>query len=304
MATNLQQRQCPACGADRPREEVHSQPRGENLAFDQLRDQWWGVQREKVFLSYARCGECSLMYAPTYFTGEQLIELYADLPPNMDDATPRELAAATQRGYWRSMKKIAPMDGGFLEIGPDVGHIVQEAVREARYDHYWLFEPNRAIHAELTASANGAPHKISVDMEDLSPVPDGSIGLAVMIHVLDHLLEPMAILRQIYSKLRPGGVLAIVTHNEQSTLRRIMGTRFPPFCLQHPELYNPASITNVLKRAGYDEVDVARSKNYFPVDFMVRQAAFTFGASLNKLPLPKLPVGLKLGNILTLATKR
>ena len=303
MSTNLQHRNCPACGSDRPADEVHSEPRGEKLAFEQLREQWWGVQREKVFLSYARCGECGLMYAPTYFTDAQLSELYADMAPNMDGATPRELAVATQRGYWQSIKKVAPMDGGFLEVGPDIGYIVADAVREAAYDHYWLFEPNRAVHAELAAATAGKPHTISTDMNDLSPVPDASVGVAVMIHVLDHLLDPMAILRQVHAKLKPGGVLAVVTHNEGSTLRRVMGTRFPPFCLQHPELYNPGSMTNVLTRAGYARVDVARSKNYFPIDFMIKQAAFTFGVKIEKLPLPKLPLGLKLGNMITVATK-
>ena len=93
----------------------------------------------------------------------------------------------------------------------------------------------------------------------------------------------------------------IVTHNERSLLRRVMKVKFPPFCLQHPELYNPASITSLLKSADYDHVDVRRSKNYFPISFMVRQAAWTAGVNLSRLPLPAVPVGLRLGNMLTLA---
>ncbi|MFC7536716.1 class I SAM-dependent methyltransferase [Sphingomonas sp. GCM10030256] len=293
-------RDCPACGADEPRDEVFSDRRAEAISMDELKPFWSGLFKEKVFFTYSRCQSCEQMYAPHFFTNEQLGELYADMAPNMEDV-PGPALEATQRGYWREAKKAAPLDGGFLEIGPDVGYIVRDAAREAGYDHYWLFEPNRAVHAELASATNGKPHTISTEMDDLSPVPDGSIGLAVMIHVLDHLLDPLAMLTQIRTKLKPGGTLMIVTHNEKSLLRSAMGVKFPPFCLQHPELYNPNSMTRLVKRAGYDTVKVGRSRNYFPIAFMVRQAAWTVGIDLAKAPLPQKPVGLKLGNMLTIA---
>jgi len=80
-----------------------------------------------------------------------------------------------------------------------------------------------------------------------------------------------------------------------------MASRWPPFCLQHPEIYSPASIKNLVRRADYQKVEVQRSVNYFPIDFMIRQAAYTVGINLGKTPLPKTALGLKLGNMITLA---
>lgn len=150
---------------------------------------------------------------------------------------------------------------------------------------------------------SGHPHLISTEIDDLSPVPDGSIALAVMNYVLDHLLDPIAILRQIEAKLRPGGVEMIVTHNERSLLRRLMAVKFPPFCLQRPAFYSPASMTALLKHAGFAQVDVGRSANFFPIAFMQRQAAWTARIDLSRIPLPKLPVGLGLGNMITFAIR-
>ena len=48
---------------------------------------------------------------------------------------------------------------------------------------------------------------------------------------------------------------------------------------------------------------VGRSTNNFPLDFMLRQAGHAFGLALHKLPLPKRVLGLKLGNILTIARR-
>ena len=80
-----------------------------------------------------------------------------------------------------------------------------------------------------------------------------------------------------------------------------MGRKWPPFCLQHPELYSPGSITNLLQATGFAHVDVCRAKNYFPFSFMARQAAGLVGLNLEKVPLPDTVIGLRLGNMLTLA---
>ena len=301
VATKFLTRNCPACGANGGTAEAFSKKPAEMFSLDELRPYWRGLFQEKVFFTYDRCGECGLLYAPVFFDQAQLGELYSAMAPNMD-AVPTDAIEATQRVYFEEATEGLNVSGNFLEIGPDVGYIVGHAARDHRFEHFYLFEPNKSVHAELEAAANGKAFTISEDMDDLSAVPDGSVALALMVHVLDHLLDPKAMLEQIRKKLKPGGRVAIVTHNERSVLRSVMGKRWPPFCLQHPELYNPQSITKLLNSAGYRKVDVHGSKNYFPLSFMVRQAAYTAGIKLERVPLPKTVLGLRLGNIMTIAS--
>ncbi len=298
--TDFLHRACPACGSSEARAEVRAGKAAEMMTLDALRPFWAELFKEKCYFSYHRCIGCGQLYNPRFFTPDQLAELYSRMAPNMD-AVSDEAIIATQRGYFAQAAR-GELAGDYLEIGPDVGHIVAEAARHGRFDRFWLFEPNVAIHDRLRAAAGQGRALLSTDMNDLSPVPDRSIGLAVMIHVLDHLLDPLAMLSQIRAKLRPGGTLMIVTHDERSALRHIMGKRWPPFCLQHPELYNPATMTALLGRAGFADVKVERSRNVFPLDFLARQAAWAAGVRVKRVPLPAIPLGLKLGNILTLAT--
>jgi len=293
-------RACPICGSSQAQEEVSSRIRAEHQPLHRLRPFWSGLFKEKLFFTYHRCTRCELLYNPTYFDGEQLSGLYADMAPNME-AVSDEAILATQRGYYERAAEGLRFEGDYLEIGPDVGHIVAQAARSGDFGHFWLFEPNLAIHDTLRAAAGRNPATLLADMDDLSPVPDGSVGLAVMIHVLDHLLDPLETLSQLRAKLRSGGTLMIVTHNEQSLLRRLMGVRWPPFCLQHPELYNPETMRKLLDRAGFTGISVERSRNHFPLPFLARQAAWTVGLKLRHVPLPGWSVGLRLGNILTLA---
>ncbi|NOU02709.1 MAG: class I SAM-dependent methyltransferase [Novosphingobium sp.] len=293
-------RNCPLCGGTSATTEVSSARCGESLEFAEIQKFWSGLFKEKVFFSYARCQACKLLYCPEYFQSDQIAQLYADMAPNMD-LVPSAALVATQQGYWQAVADLVPSGGDYLEIGPDVGYVAQQAAASGKFGHFWLFEPNVAVHPTLARATGDCSNTILAEMEDFSTVPDGSVGLAVMIHVLDHLLDPLTTLSAIRSKLRPDGALLIVTHNEQSLLRKLMATRWPPFCLQHPEVYNPRSITALLEKSGYGSVNVARSTNHFPLDFMIRQAAHAFGLKLDKVPLPKRALGLKLGNIQTIA---
>jgi len=301
VAAQFLHRVCPSCGHDASRVEMHSDRRAEAMSLDQLRPYWSGLFQEKVFFSYDRCARCGLLFAPTFFNREQLEDLYSAMEPNME-IVPTPALAATQRGYYEAAAQGAQLSGGYLELGPDIGWVVRHAAAEGHFDRFWLVEPNRLVHPQLSAACDDKQHSILTDLDDLSSVPDGSVGLAVMVHVLDHVLAPLATLSAVRRKLRPGGRVIIVTHNEASILRRIMGQKWPPFCLQHPELYNPRSITGLAQRAGFGTVRVERSKNYFPIEFMARQAAYAVGLELERLPLPKMSIGLKLGNMMTIAT--
>ena len=300
--TVLLTRQCPACGSSDNHPEVKCTRQTEAMPFDELRAFWSGLFKERVFFTYHRCSSCGLLFNTHFFTSDQLNTLYSEMAPNMDHVT-TDAILATQRGYFDEAIAEAPKGGDYLEIGPDVGYITAHAADDGRFGHLWLVEPNLAVGEQLAAATKGAPHTISTNMEDLSIVPDGSVGLAVMIHVLDHLINPVAMLEQIRRKLRPDGVLAVVTHNEKSMLRYVMRLNWPPFCLQHPQVYNPQSMSVLMKRSGFERVEVRRSKNYFPLDFMVKQAAWSAKVDISKMNLPKTRIGLRLGNIMTLSRR-
>ncbi len=298
----LRDRDCPICGSAHARAEVISSKRADYLPIGDLKPFWFGIEKARCFFSYHRCGECGLLYNPIFFGEAQLGDLYAAMPPNMVSVDGNAIAA-TQRGYFDAVAAACPLNGDYLEIGPDVGYIAGEAARRGRFDRFWLFEPNRAVHATLEAAVAGQQAHIFAGMSRLDEVPDGSVGLAVMVHLLDHLLDPVGMLTAVRHKLRPGGTLMLVTHNERSLLRRVLGPRWPAFCLQHPELYNPATIRRAVTQAGLADVTITRSRNVFPIDFLARQAGAALGVRTGWMPLPRRAIGLRLGNIMTLARR-
>ena len=298
-------RPCPVCGG-KPAVQatIHSEVMAESLGFDALVPYWNGFFKDKVFFSYARCSGCGLLYAPTFFNGPQLERLYGQMPPNMEEV-PLEALHRTQRGYFEVLKSCSDLEGGFIEVGPDIGLFTENCVREGRYDEYWLFEPNRDVLPALSKIVEGRKSHIIHDMFGFSNVPDHASSAAVMIHVLDHLLDPVATLRELRQKLKPGARLLLVTHDESSLLRRLVGWRWPAFCLQHPQIYNPESMRVLLEAAGFEVLEQRKTVNYFQVDFLLKHLLWAFGMKVQSvLSTGQLTLGLKLGNMLTISTPK
>jgi SAM-dependent methyltransferase len=294
-------RDCPTCGATPAAGDwrIASVPPADSLPFDDLRACWRGFFRErKPFFTYLRCTACGQVYSPRYFTPGQLGELYGEMADNTGGLNETLLARA-QRGYWRLLTRTAPIvPGDYLELGPDIGLFTREALTEPALEKFWLVEPNRAVHPALAKIAGTRPHAIIGDFTRLEEIPDGTLALAVAIHVLDHLLEPGALLEQVARKLKPGGCLFAVTHSQRSLAARAFGARWPAYCLQHPQLYAPATLRRAFTGAGLREVQVARTTNYFPVAYLVQHGLFAAGLGEHAVPIPPSWIaGLKLGNI-------
>jgi SAM-dependent methyltransferase len=300
-------RACPTCGAPAPPsgERMASEPAAEALPFDDLRSCWRGFFRDrKPFFTYVRCAACGQLFSPNYFTPAQLDQLYGQMDDNtggQDEA----LLVRAQRGYWEVLQRAAQLvPGDYLELGPDIGLFTREALADSALGKFWLVEPNVAVHPILDQLAGARPHALLADHARIDDIPDGTLSLAVAIHVLDHLLEPQPLLDQLARKLKPGGCVLAVTHSERSLAARAFGARWPAYCLQHPQLYAPATLRHSFERAGLHSVRVARTTNHFPIAYLLQHGLFAAGFGKHAIPLPaSWVVGLKLGNIAAVGVK-
>jgi hypothetical protein len=294
-------RNCPICNRDTPEATVASTPPAESMNLEELTPYWNGFFKKKVFFSYQRCAQCQLLYCPTFFSGEQLENLYKQMPDNTA-GIPLSAMQRTQHGYFRSLKEFSKLDGNYLETGPDIGLFTENCINEGNFNKYWLFEPNREVWPQLENVTSGVETHISPEMFGFSSVPDKAVSAAVMIHVLDHLLDPLTILQKLHEKLTSNAILIVVTHDESSLLAKLTKAGWPAYCLQHPQLYNPVSIGKLMNAAGFKVLDVQKTANYFPVTYLAKHLLWALGMRMNIPQVGALQLPLKLGNILTVAT--
>jgi hypothetical protein len=305
MPDTYLRRDCPICQVQTKYTiEVSSKQRAEDFNYDSLMPYWNGFFKEKIFFSYARCGVCKILYTPIFYQLNQLEALYREMPPNMD-LVPMDALVKTQRGYFKELKKYSSLKNGYIEIGPDIGIFTENCSREGDFNNYWLCEPNKAVASALAESVGKNKFTIIENMFEFTNIPDNSAGVAVMIQVLDHLLDPVATLTALKAKLVPNAKLLIVTHNERSLLRKIVGWRWPAFCLQHPQIYNSNTIAKLLEMAGYKIDSINKTRNYFELSFLIKHLLWSFGIKIKSVPkFFNITIGLKLGNIATIATPK
>ena len=300
---NFLTRCCPVCGVEPPKNAtVNTSKHAEDLDLESLTQSWKGFFKEKIIFSYARCRNCSLLYCPTFFNDSQLEILYGQMPPNMDEV-PMAALIDTQHGYFNFLKNSSSLSGGYVEVGPDIGLFTEHCVREGSFTEYWLFEPNRAVKSALDNVVKNHKAHVIHEMTDFSVIPDGAASVVVIIHVMDHLLDPVSTLLTLKKKITKDARVLIVTHDESSLLRRVFGWRWPAFCLQHPQIYSPKTTKALLRAAGFDVVEQHKTVNHFKLSFLVKHALWALGIKVSRVPrFGDLTIGLKLGNILTIAT--
>jgi 2-polyprenyl-3-methyl-5-hydroxy-6-metoxy-1,4-benzoquinol methylase len=164
-----------------------------------------------------------------------------------------------------------------------------------------LVEPNLVVHQQLREAAGTVKADIVPDLADLES-PAGADTVA-LIHVLDHLTEPVSYLRDLRRHLAPDAHILVVVHNEASTLRRLLGVRWPPFTLQHPQLFNPETLRMTLEAGGFDVIAHRPTTNVFPARHVVRTAGALVGLKGRWIEaVPNLKVRIRLGNMMAVAS--
>jgi len=290
-------RRCPQCGSEGTGDQqVVSAARNtaESLDFNELRNYWRGFRSDSTFFTYVRCQSCEFVYCVNYFTDDQLNELYSFMPDNTNDED-LDLLRKTQGGYQRQIVSYGFSGTRILDVGADIG-LLAEAIR--RRDSSVVvdaIEPNKGVHETLQVALGSLGH-VTDSWTGLAP--DARYDLIAGIHVLDHLIDLKGAVREMVGRIRPGGHIYFVTHNERSLMRRLLGRRWPPFCLQHPHLFDHRTLKKVFEDAGFIDVRVRRTTNHFSLRHIARVATQLLGLPPRMATVvPPIALPLKLGNI-------
>lgn len=304
VSDDWQKRSCPLCNQSTAKfvPQVSSKNPAEFLTFSETKELFVGFRTIQTFFTYSKCANCGLLFCPWYFSSKQLDELYSDMPDNLLGED-KSIISKTHKGYVQQISKKIQKSNSYLEIGPDIGLVARSVIEQLKPNKVILIEPNRSVHGELLINCGSSAEVTLIDHVD--ELNEQCPDLIVGVHVYDHLLNPLEELTKIKSKSAPGATIALVVHNEKSLIRKLLGKKWPPFCLQHPQLYNKKTIKKLMVSAGWKIVSIQPTINWFSLRHFVSMGGGLVGINPKFFSLvPNIQIPIRLGNMICIAEKR
>ena len=81
-----------------------------------------------------------------------------------------------------------------------------------------------------------------------------------------------------------------------------MKKAWPPFCLQHPQLYNPETLSRILEKSGWELLEVGKSTNWYRLRHFVELGLGVLGLPIGIAKLfPSIEIPVKLGNSISIS---
>ena len=156
--------------------------------------------------------------------------------------------------YWWSNRFFAILarrygerGAALLEIGSGLGHLVGQlegSFATAAVDiNHWALARSKPV----------APHThLQVASAEGLPFADGTFGVVITKHVVEHLPHPGQAIRELGRVLRTGGILILATPNLDSLLKPLKGERWIGYQdPTHISLKPPAEWLTMLQGAGF-----------------------------------------------------
>lgn len=154
----------------------------------------------------------------------------------------------------RILRRLARAPKSYIDIGCGSGRYLRamEARGLARRDIRGL-ELDQKVVEQLSHEGFDVACARAEDAE----VPDGSIDLATMFHVLEHVDAPDRVVARVAGWLAPGAVLAVETPNLDSLDRRLFGGGYwgGYHIPRHWHLFTRRTLERLLRSAGLEPVE-------------------------------------------------
>ncbi len=222
--------------------------------------------RYGVTLALFECSDCGFVYAGA----DELAELTALYEKLTDPAYEGSQEARRLQMEWLlgSLRELRPQARTLLDIGAGIGLLVGVAA-ESGLQAVGV-EPSRWLVEHARPLTGGAL------LPGLFPHPSLSgqtFDLITLVDVIEHVADPIQLLRDCRESLAAEGVLMVVTPDVRSLAARLLGDRWWHFRLAHVGYLDRHTLTMAARQVQLSPIESFRAKWFFPVRYLAHRSA-------------------------------
>jgi 2-polyprenyl-3-methyl-5-hydroxy-6-metoxy-1,4-benzoquinol methylase len=272
-AALLERVPCAVCGADDYDVIYHA--RRDREKDPDLVEKFRASGDELLIDQLVRCRRCRFQYVNPRLRGDLILSAYTE---GEDPAYVSQLAAR-ERTFAATLDEIERAAGGkgrLLDIGTAAGAFVAAA-----RDRGWAAEgcePNRWL-AEWGSNHYGIPIRQGSIFEQ--QYEDASFDVITLWDVIEHTLDPSAVLARCRALLRPGGVLVVNYPDIGSWIARALGRRWLFLTSVHLYYFDRRTIRQMLQKTGFEVVTIRPHIQRLEVDYILFRGAILSQALSN-----------------------
>lgn len=220
------------------------------------------------------CKACGFKHVIPIPTSEELDKLYKEEfysteKPTYFKSTEEDLEwwEMTYRNYYKMFEKYCPKKNRrLLEIGSGPGYFLK-CGKELDWDVFG-FEPSKQA---FEYSQKFGVKVINKFFDEKSIKEYGKFNVVYMNTVIEHLPDPISIIKMAKKLLRSNGIICIISPNDYNPLQNILrdNLSYNPWWVappQHINYFDFKSIKNILERLGFEIIE---STGTFPMEYFL-----------------------------------
>ncbi len=249
-----------------------------------------------------RCLSCGLVFSKEILPEETMLTLYA-----RSRVTFGAYTDIIRTDYWNTLE---PFLGEYpreraLEIGCSTGFFLEE-LQARGFREVAGCEPSREARQRAVPAIQ---ETIRPGFFRHGMFPQEHFDLVCAFQTLDHLSEPLEMLREAHLLLKPGGLGFFITHDVESLQARVLRGRSPIFDVEHIYLFGKATLRKACELGGLQVLHIGNLTNNYPLEYWLAMSPLPqfihniAGAFLARTGVGQRQLSLKAGNIFVIAQR-
>ena len=285
---------CPICSCSQPLRVITPSLRGSRFAVVRCR------RCQTEFLDpLPQFDEIKKIYSADYYKAWGMAAGETTAVAEMKKATFARRVADLRR-YARS--------GKILDVGTASGFFL-EVARDAGFDTFGVELSEYS--GGIAASKFGQDH-IHIGTLESAPFRPGTFDAIAMSDLLEHVTDPLGVLRLAHRLLKPAGFVLVTTPNTGSLSHKLMGERWTHYKLEHLFYSNPASMEVMARQTGFRIAMCRSADKVMTIAYLRNQLCVYRHWALTPLirvahalcgPLGAVPIRLTMGEMVVILEK-
>lgn len=255
----------------------------------------YNFEKDHWHYRIVRCKQCSQLFSTPILEAEKIERFYGD-----SSQTYSGEAANIVKSYLTPLTKRKHLLKGMdtvLEVGCGSGYCLQP-MKKLGFQRLFGVEPS--VHAVAQANKEIRPFIINAPFEQ-ALFDERSIDLVNAFQVLDHFIDPTAVMDTFHRILKPGGLCYAIVHNERALQVKLLNDRSPIVDIAHIYLFNKTTLKRIFEKAGFEVVDSFNIWNAYTLRAWLRMAPIPLKEAIMKgvtaCKADNITISIPVGNI-------